>query len=134
MDEGGRGLVEEVGVVDADHEAASPSPARQLLGDVGQKLQPAGHARKTCGKKVGERAEGNGCVCPGGDDPRRRGPLGLGPGDGLTCQAGLAHPCGAGEDDGVLSSGKRPGQMGELGLAPEQRPALGNTRPNRTPR
>jgi len=74
MGEDGRGVIEQMGIVDAHHEAAALGPARQGVSDPAQEVQLADRRRKSLGKEVGEGAEGNRCACPGGDDPLRGGP------------------------------------------------------------
>jgi len=73
MQEGSRGIVEQVRVVDADHEAVSSGTGRERVSDQAQKVQPADRGRKSFGKKVAEGAKGNRCAGPGGDHPRRGG-------------------------------------------------------------
>ena len=58
---------------------------------------------KGFGKEVSEGTERDGGARPGGDDPRRGGSGLFGSADGLPCQTGLAHPCGAADGTGVLS-------------------------------
>lgn len=83
---------------------------------------------------MSKRTEGNGGAGAGGNDPRRGGSLLLRPSDGLSCQTGFAYACGAGKDDAGLPPGKNLGQIGEFGLASEQRPSSRHARLGRSSR
>ena len=132
MDEGGRGLVEQVGVVDTDHESPSSASARQLFCDLMEKLQSTGDGRKSVGKKVGKRTERDRSPGAGGNDPCRSGVLVFGSTKRLPCQTGLSHTRGAGKDDAALPGGDGLGQIAEFRLPAEHGPAL-QGRPDRSP-
>jgi len=129
MREGGRGVIEQMGIVDAHHEAAPLGPARQGVSDPAQEVQLADRRRKSLGKEVGEGAEGNRCACPGGDDPLRGGPGSFGSADGLPCQTGLAHSRRADNDDARSPSGDRVGHPAKLRLPSQQGPFVRHARP-----
>ena len=116
---GGRG-VEQLGVVDAQDE---PVAARELA----ERFDAAAHELEAVvgtdvgGHEARERAERDGRGAAGRLHPRRlRAIRGRG-GQGLACEARLAH-AGAGEDHHAGGAiGAQPRDALELGLAPDQR-------------
>src|SRR5438105_2050643 len=133
MGERGRAVIEQVGVIDAYHQATPLGPARQSVSDPAQKLQPAVRGRKAFRKKVSEGTERDGGAGAGGDDPRRGSSLPLGSADGLACETGLPNPCGPGKDNAGSPSGDRLSQITEFSLPSEQGPVLGHARQGWSP-
>jgi hypothetical protein len=124
VDQGGRGVVEQVRVVDPHDRPALRRMMRDGaddgVEDDGTPVLPLTDGKGLAGHEVSERPQGH-----RGRGPCRRHPLGRRPpGTGrqdLTRQARLADPGRAGEDHAAVSA-QRLLRQGQLVAAPHQRP------------
>ena len=124
--EGGRRIVEEMGVVDDEHQPALPRPADELVDEPPQQLgavRTGGTGLIARGKQGGQGAERHGGGGMGGGGPGRRGPGRLRQLQAGGSQAGLAGPGRPGQHDARAGwVAEQPLQPPDLVRPPDERP------------
>jgi hypothetical protein len=131
VQQGRRGVVEQVRVVHAHHQPPALGPGEQRVGRLAQQVHPAGGLRQVGRQQLRERAERDAGGGARGHRPAGAGAPRVDACERLDGQAGLADPGVAGDDDaGRARVAHRPFDELELRAPSDQRPC-GDHRPDR---